>query len=319
MLGQMGETRRATSSRKPAVVPGLNSGLLFTPKGTLILATGEWTVVTRLKSHGLRHQATKIEGYFNQIDRAVAGLPEFEVDKSETGKGTERNEISNSTRNFREQEVQRRRKIKQNVIKMWQRERMWMRHELFITEKEMKELQTKLKLSRKTRGLLPFMGDALKWVFGTATESDTKKLHKQIKEVSVGTGRLHHMIELQTTIIGSLRKGQKTNEVNIQTLANETQKIFRSVFWRQTSAVWQRLTTDMHLRQELDFSRTISSAIRTVGAAVTTHKQEVHRLKEALAHTQKGEVTTAILPPKTLETCWRTLKRSCLRDGCTQV
>ena len=159
MLGQMGETRRATSSQESTAVPGLNSGLLFTPKGTLILATGEWTVVTRLKSHGLRHQATKIQGYFSLIDRAVTGLPEFEADKPEgRGRGTERNEITNGTRDFREQEVQRRRKIKQNVIKMWQRERMWMEHELFITEREMKELQTKLKLSRKTRGLLPFMG-----------------------------------------------------------------------------------------------------------------------------------------------------------------
>lgn len=83
MLGQPGETKKQTASKESANVPGLNSGLLFTPKGPLILATGEWTVVTRFQTVELRHQSRRIHGFIDQIGQAVNSFPEFKEKQDE--------------------------------------------------------------------------------------------------------------------------------------------------------------------------------------------------------------------------------------------
>ena len=110
-------------------------------------------------------------------------------------------------------------------------------------------------------------------------------MHQQIKSIKAGVGKLHNMIELQTTIIGALRKGQLANANTIRVLANETQRVLNVVIQAQNQM--SRLSETKHktIRQEADISQTVASAIRTTGAAVMTSRQEVHLLCEAMAHT----------------------------------
>ena len=184
-----------------------------------------------------------------------------------------------------------------------------MQHELEIAEEEMGQLQAELSLSRRNRGVLPFVGDAFKWAFGTSTEEDTRKLHKKIKGIEVGVGKLHHLIELQTTVIGAIRKGQKTNADRIQALANETQQVLNLVIRTQNEARLMRRTTHLTMRRELDVTQVVASAIRTTGAAVLAFRREVHKLCEAMAHTQRGEVTPAILPLKILKATFEEIQQ----------
>ena len=312
LVGTRGDTRQTD-------VPGLRSGILFTPRGPLVLATGEWTVVTRLQSHGLRKQAQSIRHHFNQISTAISSFPDVETSQhwpTNEQLSNHSDQVVRVGNTFRRREIHRRKDVRANIVKMWERERTWMSNELTIAEEEIDKMQMQMRVNRKRRGLLPFMGDALKWAFGTSTEADTRKLHKQIKEVTVGAGKLHHMIELQTTILGSLREGQEVNRANIQSLANETQRMFRTIINSQAVALWARITTNRHLRQEQDFSRMVASAIRTMTAAVLTHRQEVHSLSEAISHTQRGEVTSAILPPKLVEAALLDIKKK-LPEGWT--
>ena len=99
------------------------------------------------------------------------------------------------------------------------------------------------------------------------------------------------MIELQTTIIGALRKGQLANANTIRVLANETQRVLNVVIQAQNQMTQLSETTHKTMRQEADISQTISSVIRTTGAKAMTFRQKVHLLFEAMAHTQREEVT----------------------------
>ena len=81
-----------------------------------------------------------------------------------------------------------------------------------------------------------------------STEEDTGKLHKQIKSIEAGVGKLHHVIELQTIIIGALRKGQLANANAIRALANETRRVLNVVIRTQ----YQMTQLSKATRQEAD-------------------------------------------------------------------
>ena len=181
---------------------------------------------------------------------------------------------------------------------MWEHEQGWMEAEVRAGETEMFDLRTELLHSRRARGLINALGDGFKWLFGTATESDVEQLHKNIKGLEVGVGKLHHITELQTTLIGSLSQAQKKNTRNLSTLARKAMELEQSLAQAQST---DHLTM-RNIRHELDFSRAVASAIRTASAAVLAFRHEVTRITRAMAHTQQGIVTPAIIPPATLRT-----------------
>ena len=264
-------------------------------------------MVTRLQSSAVKEQANMIRGYFDQINTAVRGFPDFDAVYRpgwNYSRPFARRRLHHDMR-----EAARRKTWRSRIIAMWDQEHKWMKHELEIAEEEMSQLQTEMKLMRRARSVLPFVGDAFKWAFGTSTEDDTRKLHQQIKSIKAGVGKLHHMIELQTTIIGALRKGQLANANTIRVLANETQRVLNVVIQAQDQMSRLSETTHQTMRQEADISQTIASAIRTTGAAVMTFRQEVHLLCEAMAHTQRGEVTPKILPLKALQATLTDIQR----------
>ena len=268
----------STEAGGNGIIPGLRNGLLFQPRGPLSLATGVWTAVVRFREKEVSKQAAEIRQHFQQIDNALE--IKMEGNDSRTAEGI---------RNIQ---------FLTEMGRMWEHEKAWMEAELQAGEADVRELRTELSLSRRARGLINALGDGLKWLFGTATEGDVKKLHKKIKGLEVSVGKIHHVAELQTTLIGSLSKAQQKNSRNIATLARRAKELERSVaVTREADHLTMR-----NIRQEMDFSQALASSIRTAGAAVMTFHHEVKRIKRAMAHTQQGTVTPAILPPASLKT-----------------
>ena len=271
-------TRFSHGAQEDDITPGLRSGLLFQPKGPLVLATGAWTAVVRFQQADVQRQSNLIREQFSKIDRAL-----------EDGSEIEPNQTAERTRN---------QQFLREMRTMWSQERTWMEAELRAGEAEIQNLRTELELSRRARGLINAFGDGLKWLFGTATETDVQKLHKQIKGIAVGVGKLHHISELQTTLIGEVSKRQKNNAKHLATLARKAIEL-ETLFTVTRNADH---ITMANIRRELDFGHTVSSAIRTASAAVMTFHHEVMQISRAMAHTQQGVVTPAILPPATLKT-----------------
>ncbi|XP_043189497.1 uncharacterized protein LOC122363836 [Amphibalanus amphitrite] len=269
---------RTKGSEENDVTPGLRSGILFQPKGPLVLATGTWTAIVRFQQEDVERQSNQIREQFTKIDRALENSGEFEANQTA--------------------EEQRTQQFIREMKAMWNQERTWMEAELRAGEVEIQELRTELRLSRRARGLINALGDGLKWLFGTATETDVQKLHKQIEGITAGVGKLHHIAELQTTLIGEISKRQKNNDKHLVTLARKAIEL-ESLFTvtRDADHITMR-----NIRRELDFGHAISSAIRTASAAVMTFHHEVRQISRAMAHTQQGVVTPAILSPATLKT-----------------
>ena len=189
------------------ITPGLRSGLLFQPRGPLTLATGSWTAVIRFREQDVSQQAEAIRHHFEKIDQTLYKLQDNYANASRT------------TENVRGKQ------FLDQIIKMWQHERLWMEAELRAAESDIRELRAELRSTRRKRGLINALGEGLKWLFGTATEEDTKALHKQIKEVQVDIGKIHHITKLQTTLIGSLNREQRINTRNLALLAKKTAEL----------------------------------------------------------------------------------------------
>ena len=276
------------------ITPGLRSGLLFQPRGRLTLATGTWTAVVRFRQGEVQRQADDIRMQFDHIDRVLEDTSEAEGNVNQTT-----------------EEIRGKQFITE-VKRMWEQEKAWMEAEIRAGEAEIHELRTELIMSRRTRGLINALGDGLKWLFGTATEEDTKKLHKNIKGLEVGLGKLHHIAELQTTVIGSLSKDQRRNTRNLAILAKQARDMELDLAKTRTA---DHLTM-RNIRREMDFGRTVSSAIRTASAAVMTFHHEVKQIARAMTHTQQGIVTPTIIPPATLKTTLTAITNH-LPDGWT--
>ena len=71
-------------------------------------------------------------------------------------------------------------------------------------------MYTQLPISRSKRSLLPWGGDLLNALFGTATESDWEGLPKQISNLAVNQNDLFHVVE------NSLSMLNKTNTLASQ-------------------------------------------------------------------------------------------------------
>ena len=271
--------RLGKCQRSEEVAPGLRNGLLFQPRGPLTLATGKWTAVIRFRQQDTERQANTLRNHFTQIDDVLQKMQWANGNDSDTA------------------ETRRGKQFLEEMRKMWKHEKIWMSAELEAAEAGIMELQAELKLSRQTRGLINAIGDGLKWLFGTATEDDTKALRKQIKNVEVGLGKLHHMTELQTTLIGTLTEEQKINTRNLAILAKKAAEMERAIIAdREADHITMR-----NIRRELDLSQTITSAIRTAGAAVMAFHHEVRDIAKALEHTQQGWLTPAIMTPTRLK------------------
>ena len=194
------------------------------------MATGTWTAVIRFREKEVAEQAQIIRGQFLRIDQSLEEV-ETEMGTNKTVEGVRHLQFLAEMR------------------KMWEHERAWMEAELRTGEAEVKELQIELSLSRRARGLINALGSGFKWLFGTATEEDTERLHKDIKSLEIQTGKLHHLAELQATLIGTISKNQKRNTRNLAALAKKAMDLERSLAVTRAA---DHLTMT-NIRRELDF------------------------------------------------------------------
>ena len=278
------QTKTGELERGEEVVPGLHSGLLFQPRGSLLLATGSWTAVVRFRHDRIRRQAETLRERFQEITKTLTELHTLQT--KEAPKDTEE---------------ERRLIFLTNVLDIWHREKIWMETEVGAAEQDVQDLRVELKLSRRKRGLVPFLGDGLKWLFGTSTEKDTERIHKEVKKIDVKVGELHHIAKLQATLIGALTKEQTENKRNLRLLEENTAKLVGLQF---RSEIIKR-----NIRKEIDMAQEITSAIRIASAAVMAFRHEVQKIVEAMAHTQQGKVTPTILHPRSLKNVLNDIKQ----------
>ena len=258
-------------------------GLLFQPAGQLVLATGKWTLIVRLDN-------AEFEKQKDTIRAQIAGITDALAD-------TRRRIPKGGHGEREEEELSRMARFYGAVERAWRQEKEWMLRELKAAEKRIAGVLSGGNTRRRARGLIPFIGAGLKFLFGTATEEETTRLHKEVKGMQVEAGRLRHIQELQATLIGRLAKEERQGRKDLHALANKTNQIIDMM----SNSRDQSRAVHRHLRQEVDVTRAVGVAARTAGAAVLTFKQEAEALTRAMGYAQEGQLVADIISPRAME------------------
>ena len=257
-------------------------GLLFQPAGRLLLTTGEWTLVTRVQAGEVQRQKDEIRAQLDEVTNALAQSREM-VPQGRSG-------------DREEEELQRMANFYRSCEQSWAKEMEWMSRELDSAEANLVSILREERRTRKARSLIPFIGKGLSYLFGTATEEETTKLHQEIRRMKVEAGRVHHVQELQATLIGRLARVERQGRKDLTMLANKTNEIILMMAkTRDHSRAVHR-----HLRWEVDVTRAIGAAARTATAAVVTFRQEAEALARAFTHAREGRLTAELVRPRVL-------------------
>ena len=261
-------------------------GLVFEPTGQLILATGRWTMIIRVQHYEIQKQKGEIQTLLQNVTEVLTDSAKL----AGSLEGMQREE----ERGIEEGELRRMKTFYKTAEQSWAQEKTWMTRELATADKKIERVLREKNKGRKGRSLVPFIGDGLRYLFGTATEKETAKLHKAVRGVQAKAGRLQHVQELQATLIGRLVKEERHGRRQLHALVNETNEIVNLVEKARdhSHAVHRRL------QQEVGVTRALGVAARTAGAAVLIFGREVATLVLAMTKAREEKLAPEIITPR---------------------
>ena len=94
---------------------------------------------------------------------------------------------------------------------------------------ELNDLEKLLPTTRRKRGLLDLGGQALKFLFGTATNSELQTLHLAVEEIKNKQTALVHSVENQVTYMKEFDEDVKQNTKDVSTLARTLKSLVYDV------------------------------------------------------------------------------------------
>jgi len=79
---------------------------------------------------------------------------------------------------------------------------------------KLEEIKTMHKLSRSRRSLIPFVGKALSFLFGTLNEGDVQAIKNNVRKIATSHARLQHIVHASISILrttqGQVVENRKT-------------------------------------------------------------------------------------------------------------
>ena len=84
-------------------------------------------------------------------------------------------------------------------------------------------------LLRHRRAVLPFIGDAMSFLFGTTSEEDLKDIREGIRTLSANQMKIKHVLKRSLTIMDISRADIKQNRKAIKILIGKTGEMVKSI------------------------------------------------------------------------------------------
>ena len=145
--------------------------------------------------------------------------------------------------------------------------------------------------NKKKRSLLPWGGDLLKSLFGTATESDLDGLRKQLRRISGNQNELVHVVENSLTMINKTNTFSKQNRQALNILASDLTRLDNKLIQLKTSRLNEvkldRLTTLLTTQ--------VTSILESVVTALQNTEVSINKLSAALEDGLRGQLSTTLV------------------------
>ena len=168
--------------------------------------------------------------------------------------------------------------------------------QLTNTLDDLTELYTQTDDRRQKRSLLPWAGDLLGSLFGTATKSDMSRLRQQINSLSANENELVHVVENSLSIINKTNSVVANNRRVINILSHAADKLDRKIRMLN-NVIWDReRIQDVRIGMSNKVITMTNAIIRTLRKV----SNMVHNLSDNMNRALRNQLSTTLVAPEQL-------------------
>ena len=264
------------------VAPGNGDvGVFFVQKDPAYFSYNSWLVTLSIDLEPYENHVHMIRDEIQVFDRAFESVRHLRVNQTDARRLGYPN-VRNDVTDLLEREVNLFNKKFEAILDKFQD----------IKTIALSNLENK----RPKRSLLPFMGDVLHNLFGTATSKKMNKLKKLFRSLRTSHTQLSHFVEESVSIVNTSHHQLKENRNAINHL-QETSKIFR----QEITNIVRKLEHDHY--NSLVFVQMINR-IHEIFHVVSFHIQETEQVLDDLINQIQeavhGNFPISLLPPHKL-------------------
>jgi hypothetical protein len=152
---------------------------------------------------------------------------------------------------------------------------------------------------REKRGLLNVGGEALKFLFGTATDPQLQELHYVVESIKPKGDVIHAQQHL--TYLKAVDEEVSQNAVGLAAVARILKSVITNVLNSQKN--WN--STIRKLEELVDYQSKFSRTMRELEFIVVQLQQSVMRLQSGLDTSATGRLSSVLIPPHNLSSILR--------------
>lgn len=157
---------------------------------------------------------------------------------------------------------------------------------------------------RHERALLPFIGSAMSFLFGTAKSSDLRKLKSAVQNIGQAQDQLVHVVSDSVSLLNQTHEQVKENREVIKKLLDST-----TAFKRELESLYRELA---NIQDEIVFMQVISRVhdiFHVISNALQHTKLSLSHLINQLSHSSQGTLDMGLLRPTQLKAIFRDIRR----------
>lgn len=170
--------------------------------------------------------------------------------------------------------------------------------------KDFEETQT---LSRQKRSLIPIVGKALSWLFGTVSDEDLQGIRSNINHLYTNQVRMSHVVEKGLSVMKLLQSDIKENVEKINQIISAVDTINHQ--FQNVSSTVNEVKSNLHIYIQLD--RVIYRVFSALGIARDYNTQ----IKLQLNMITLGHLSPIVISPSDLKTVLLDLKGQLDKDS----
>ena len=164
---------------------------------------------------------------------------------------------------------------------------------LFRALNDIKEVYTQPSNTRTKRSLLPWGGDLLNALFGTATDSDLEGLRTQLGRLATNQNQLVHVVENSLSMINKTNAVAQENRHLANNLVDDVNNLNTKITQLRATA----LTNVRITRLSETITTQINTVLRSLSMSLQGLESDINKLASHLDQGMRGELSTSLVPP----------------------
>ena len=256
------------------------SGTQFVPRGSMYASYSSWIVTLTVDVAPYRNHLTAIKSKFSQLKANIHAL--LNADRRNSSRGE--SPVIGIIRRYDVGGIQ-------IEINHFEAEIGHLQHMLEV----LNTLATR-RDARKKRSLLPFVGDVLSTLFGSATQKDLDKLRDGLIALDNSQSQLAHVLAHSMTVINKTNSEVQRNRAVINQLSQGLSRLDSRV-----TALIGDLKTNVHpFISYQQISQRVRGTLRVMARSLRMGYQALTAINNNIQHVMQGSLPISLLPPSEL-------------------